>query len=59
MTTTVTITTHDWGVSVIRRENGAETGTRVEPHSHAQFAVWQGSDLAIKELPLESRPDFE
>lgn len=64
MTTTVTITTHDWPVEVQFIEDTAEEGVTkvtsvsyVPANSSCNHAIWQnpGRSLFIKELPK----DFE
>lgn len=63
MTTTVTITTHDWPVEVMQfplgpdREpiEGAEWSKlgEVEKYSRGVFHVHSGSDLLVREMPAD------
>lgn len=63
MTTTVTVTTHDWPAEVrtfplSNREpvEGAEWSepTRVEPNSKREFVVHDGQDVCVRELERDA-----
>lgn len=57
MTTTISITTHDWPVEVTTYDEVGEgvhtQKQRVEPNSNQSLAIWDTRSFHIRELPRE------